>query len=564
MNKINDDPLLSIFENYQDIYYGKIKYVENIPNFFKYIISSNIDDDTKILVLENFQKIIQKNRYICEYFSSYENKSIYLYLFTIYLKCKSPNMKLIIIGLIEELILYIETNKDIYEFIFQKISKIYDKEDSTEEKNPENLSDYLTLLDTLLSFKEKIPKPRNYFTLNGKMNSKFSVDLNNKRLKMGYCTSFILNFKIPEIDIEEETSNLINIKFSDNTSMEIQLKMPGFLMIKEQSGKVKMIKALPKDEYIILVVNIIFNDKDKLFHVYFFINGENTLTSFNSKTKIDIKKDNIQSLYFFENFFGEVTSISMLIHNENSNPMINSAEFLPIFKNFIEGFHKKKYLQKFFDMIKKENKNFINNFVFCFTPFNYYNLKDDNSIIDDVFGNYTLNIIDKYNIRNHRYQYYQKKIYLVCDITNFLPIGELFLIYPYLLTEINLELYLNIIANIINFRKRNVEAAKDSYFFDILFIFFEKYPFQIFTEKILNAFINIGKIMFKNNLDLTETYFKHILLNEKILSKYDKKLQMKFWTQMLLFCESDSEQLENIINMNRICLILRYYDKKKI
>ena len=563
MNKINDDPLLSIFENYEDIYYGKIKYVENIPNFFKYIISSNIDDDTKILVLENFQKIIQKNRYICEYFSSYENKSIYLYLFTIYLKCKSPNMKLMIIGLIEELILYIETNKDIYEFIFQKISKIYDKEDSTEEKNPENLSDYLTLLDTLLSFKEKIPKPRNYFTLNGKMNSKFSVDLNNKRLKMGKCTSFILNFKIPEIDIEEETSNLINIKFSDNTSMEIQLKMPGFLMIKEQSGKVKMIKALPKDEYIILVVNIIFNDKDKLFHVYFFINGENTLTSFNSKTKIDIKKDNIQSLYFFENFFGEVTSISMLIHNENSNPMINSAEFLPIFKNFIEGFHKKKYLHKFFDMIKKENKNFINNFVFCFTPFNYYNLKDDNSIIDDVFGNYTLNIIDKYNIRNHRYQYYQKKIYLVCDITNFLPIGELFLIYPYLLTEINLELYLNIIANIINFRKRNVEAAKDSYFFDILFIFFEKYPFQIFTEKILNAFINIGKIMFKNNLDLTETYFKHILLNEKILSKYDKKLQMKFWTQMLLFCESDSEQLENIINMNRICLILRYYDKKK-
>ena len=165
---------------------------------------------------------------------------------------------------------------------------------------------------------------------------------------MGKCTSFILNFKIPEIDIEEETSNLINIKFSDNTSMEIQLKMPGFLMIKEQSGKVKMIKALPKDEYIILVVNIIFNDKDKLFHVYFFINGENTLTSFNSKTKIDIKKDNIQSLYFFENFFGEVTSISMLIHNENSNPMINSAEFLPIFKNFIEGFHKKKIFTKIF------------------------------------------------------------------------------------------------------------------------------------------------------------------------------------------------------------------------
>ena len=38
---------------------------------------------------------------------------------------------------------------------------------------------------------------------------------------------------------------------------------------------------------------------------------------------------------------------------------------------------------------------------------------------------------------------------------------------------------------------------------------------------------------------------------------------MKFWTQMHLFCESDYQQLENIIKMNRICLILRYYDKKK-
>ena len=379
---------------------------------------------------------------------------------------------------------------------------------------------------------------------------------------MGYCTTFILNFKIPETNTIKETSNLINIKFFDNTSIEIQLKLPGFLLIKHQNGKVKTVKALPQNEYIVLVVNIIFNDKDNLFHIYIFINGENNLTSFNAKTNIDIKKDKIQSLSFFENFFGEVTSISMLIQNDNSKPIINSAEFLPIFKNFIEGFHKKKYLHKFIDIIKKEkDNNFINNFVFCFTPFNYYN--NDNCIIEDVFGNYTLSIINQKNIRNHRYQYYQKKIHLVCDITNFLPIGELFLIHPFLLTETNLELYLNIIANIINMRKKNIETAKESHFFDILFIFLEKYPYQVFTEKILNAFINIGKIMFKGNSDLTETYFKHILLNEKILSKYDKDLQMKFWTQMLLFCESDREQLENKINMNRICLILRYYDKRK-
>ena len=562
MNKINDEPLKSIFNKFIEEYNGKIENIENIPIFFKYIISSNKEEESKILVLDNFLKIIQKNRYLCEYFSSYENKSIYLYLFELYLNTNSQNLRTIIIQLIKELILSIETNKDVYEFIFQKISKIYGKEDSTEEKSSENLYNYLILLDTLFSFQEKIPKPRNYFSLNGQIDSKFNVNLENKTLKMGYCTSFILNFKIPETNIKEEISNLINIKFFDNTSIEIQLKLPGFLLIKHQNGKIKTVKALPKNDYIILVANIIFNDKDNLFHIYIFINGENNLTSFNAKTNFNIKKDKIHSLSFFENFFGEVTSISMLMQTDNSKPIINSVEFLPIFKNFINGFHKKKYLHKFLDIIKKEkDNNFINNFVFCFTPFNYYN--NDNCIIEDIFGNYTLNIINQKNIRNHRYQYYQKKIYLVCDITNFLPIAELFLMHPFLLTEANLELYLNIIANIINMKKRNIEAAKDSHFFDILFIFFEKYPYQVFTKKILNAFINIGKIMFKDNSDLTETYFKHILLNEKILSKYDKNLQMKFWTQMLLFCESDREQLENKINMNRICLILRYYDKSK-
>ena len=564
MNIINDDPLISIFKKpLEDIYYEKIENIENIPNFFEYLISSNVEEKSKILVLENFQKIIQKNRYICEYFSSYENKSIYLYLFELYLNKNSPILRATIIKLIEELILSIETNKDVYEFIFQKISKIYDKKDSTEEKTAENLYNYLNLFNTLLSFQEKIPKPRNYFSLNGQINSKFSVNLVNKILKMGYCTSFILNFKIPETNLQEEISNLINIKFFDNTSIEIQLKLPGFLSIKHQNGKIKTVKALPKNEYIILVTNIIFNNKNNSFQIYLFINGENNLTSFNSKTKFDIKKDKIQSLSFFENFFGEVTSISMLTQNDNSKPIINSAEFLPIFKNFKEGFNKKKYLQKFIDIIKKgKDNNFMSNFVFCFTPFNFFNI-NNNFLIEDVFGNYELNIISPKNIRNHRYQFYQKKIYLVCDITNFLPIAELFLIYPSLLTETNLELFLNIIANIIDSRKRNVEAAKESHFFEILFIFIEKYPYQIFTEKVLNAFINIGKIMFKDNLDLTEIYFKYILLNEKILSKYDKNLQIKFWTQMLLFCESDKEQLENKINMNRICLILRYYDKSK-
>ena len=576
MNEVKDDPLLTIFQNStENVYFDKIENIENIPNFFEYIISDKFDDNSKILVLENLFQLFKNNRYITEFFSTYKNKSIYLYLFDLYLNTKtSKNLKLMILKLIDELILSVETDKSIYKYIFQKISKIYNIEDKTLPKTSENFCDFLTLLDTLFSFKEKIPKPGNYFALSGNNNSKFSVDLSNKKLDLKPWITFILNFKIPVTDIQEETSNLISINFSNDTSLEFQLKLPGFFFIKDQNGDMQKFKLLPVNEYMILVINIFFDQKNNLFQIYCFINGENKLTAINCKNNLNIETDYIKDLSFFENFFGEVTSITMLMQNDEKNYKLNTAEFLPVFKNFTKGFHKKKYLDKFIEIISDEKNNkLINNLIFCFTCFNYYNNawqencdknNNNNLIIDDIFGNYTLNIIDQNNsIRNHRYQYYQKKIYLVCDITNFLPIAELFLIYPEILTEKNFGLFLHIIGNIINIRKRNVEAAKDSKFFDILFIFFEKYNYQIFTKKIMNAFFEIGKIMFQNNLDLTANYFKHILLNEKILSKYDKNLQMKFWTQMLLFCQSDSQQLENIIKMNRICLILRYYDKKK-
>ena len=152
------------------------------------------------------------------------------------------------------------------------------------------------------------------------------------------------------------------------------------------------------------------------------------------------------------------------------------------------------------DMISSEHK-LKDNLAFIFTPFDYFNSywdkkirNDENKILDDYYNNYHLIIKYKDNsIRNHRFQNYQKKIYLVCDITNSLPIAEIFLIHPKLITEQNLELYLQIIENIINFRKLNVDAAEESSFFMILFLFIEKYPNQIFTEKIIPKYLWIIK-----------------------------------------------------------------------
>ena len=585
MKKIKDDPLLTIFKNSSNgEYIEEIGNIQNIPNFFTFISSQTTPEESKIGVLDNLLIISKKNRYIFEYFSSYKNKSIYLYLFDLYLsKNYSEKLRTSILKLIDGFTFYLETNKEVYEYLFQNFSKIYNKENTNQEKTPQNVYNHLTLLNTLLAYKEKIPKPLNYFTLSG--NGKFVLDLSEKKLKIGYCMSFIINFKIGESSKKtEEISSLFSIKFSNKTNISFNLTSPGFLLIKEGKEKEKMLKGLPLNEFVILVINLIVEDNNLL--VYYFVNGENKLSPIKYKNNLDLKKDNIESLEFFENFYGEVTSITMLMQKEKSTPTINTVKFLPTFKSYVKGIHKKKELNKFFDMlsdtvaaegstlsdkISMEHK-LKDNLVFIFTPFDYFHsswekikYKEENKKIDDYYGNYKLSIIDKNNsIRNHRYQHYQKKIYLVCNIANFLPIAEMFLIHPQLLTVENLELYLQLIDTIFYFRKRNLEMAKEFSFFKLLCLFIEKYPNQIFTEKILNAFINIGKDMFKNDLDkLTKTYFKHILLNEKILSKYSQNLQIKFWNQLLLFCQSDSEQLEKFIKMNRICLILRFYDKNK-
>ena len=280
--------------------------------------------------------------------------------------------------------------------------------------------------------------------------------------------------------------------------------------------------------------------------------------------------------------------MSMAVTKEANNWCI-SNNFLKWFSGYKEGLWKKKYSDSFFKMLKglvptdsnytksrtvyfkkteiKDNPNFsgfkkdyADYLVFVFTPFNVFKL--DEGEVEDSLGKFKLNYCG--NIRNHQYQCYQKKLILVNGITNIIPIAELFLIRPKTLNEENLQLFLKIIINILNYRKYNIKAVKECGLFQILSLFIEKYPKYLFTEKILENFENIGKTIFSNNDEvLCSSYFEHIFLNEKILSKYSENLQIKFWQQVLLFCQSDKDQIETFMNINRICLILRFYDKNK-
>ena len=585
----NSNPLTIIFKTRQD---GKIieelNSIKSIPSFFQYLSDEKISQNEKINVIVKFKEIITKNRYITEYFTEYENKSIYIFFLELFLSSNtSQDLKLSIISLLGQLILNVETNKSIYEFLYQKLSALYRNEDA----NQESLYNLLTLLNVIMGNIENIEKPRNYFSCSGK--GRFEVDLSKENIKIGKYLTFIINFKISEtIETSKkqsskevlDVSNLIKINFSNGTSYTVELQNQQNLKIKESGS---YINAYIPNEWINLIF-CIYKKDDKL-DFYFFSNGENNFKRNQLSTNIT-ENDTIDSVYFFDNFYGEVSSMSLALTKEG-NLWCLSNNFLKWFVNYKEGLWKKKYTDIFFKMlkelkpaiptfIKNKNKsgyfkkediketpeesdpkiNYANYFIFVYTPFNITN--EINKEVENSVGN--IKLYYNGNIKSHRYQCYQKKLALVDGINNLMPIAEMFLIRPKTLSEENLEIFLKIIINILNGRKLNIETVEKNNFFQVLSLFIERYPKHLFTEKILENFVNLGKTIFSNNDELLlSSYFEHIFLNEKILSKYSENLQIKFWEQVLLFCQTDKEQISTFMNMNRICLILRFYDKNK-
>ena len=565
----------------------EISSIKNIPSFFKYLTNEKILEEEKVNVIKKFKEIISKNRYILEYFSEYNNKSIYIFFFELFLShTSSQDLKSAILFLLEEVILNIETTKNIYEYLYQKLSLLYRDENA----NQDSLNNLLMLLNCILGSTENSEKPRNYFCCSG--NGKFEVDLRKDNIKMGKYLTFIINFKISETietKFKQESqkivdiSNLIKINFSNGTSYTVELQNQQNLKLKEI--KDSLITAYIPNEWINLVL-CIYRKESKL-DFYFFSNGENNFKRNQIVAKIK-EDDTINSVEFFDNFYGEVSSMSMALTKEGSVWSL-SNNFLKWFTNYKKGLWKKKYTDLFFTMLKElqpsippfvKNKsgyfkkhdindtiiengpkiNYLNYFIFVFTPFN--TLKELYGEVESSIGNIKLNYSG--NIRNHKYQCYQKKLEFVDGINNLMPIAEMFLIRQKTLSEENLEIFLKIIINILTGRKLNIEAVKTNNFFQVLSLFIERYPKHLFTEKILENFVNLGKTIFPiNDEALLSSYFEHIFLNEKILSKYSENLQIKFWQQILLFCQTDKEQISTFMNMNRICLILRFYDKNK-
>ena len=581
---MSHDPLSNIFlKNSQGKLTDELDNISNIKLFFNFINNDKVNDEEKDIILKELTSKIQSNRYISEFFSTYDNKSIYIYLFDLYCKDKtSQKLKDTIISLLEELLFNIQTGKEIYEHIFQKLAEIYRGE---RPATVNNLYNYLKLLKTIVSEIDSRP-PKNYFACSG--HCQFGVDLNKILVEVGYSFTLNINFKIGNYQVNEKNpennriSNLIKLYFGNQKSISIDLQYPFLLIVKEI--RKEYIKTLPLDEWINLVITIAINKNDILF--YFFVNGENNVTPYKIE-KLGLRRDTaIKYIDFFKNFYGEVNSIFMFSQRESGNPGANNSNYLSQLKNYSEGLWKKTKVDSFLKILKnyesinketpgskavpinlyrstripERKKTLLENLLFLFTPMNW-SPKNPN-IVEDAFCRFQMQFSG--NIRVHIYQSYQKKLALMGGFSNFYPIAEMFLIYPEVLTEKNLEIFLKTIGNLLNFRKQNLKIVNKSKLFKILSMFMEKYPKNVFKESILDELFSLGKTLFINNLETEcSNYFNYILLNEKILSKYNENLQGTFWKKLYLFCQSDITQVINLLNMNRLCLILRFYDRNK-
>ena len=568
---MSNNPLYSIFYiNNQGELTEELEKINNIKLFFNFIVDDKVKEEEKIIVLKELKSKIKVNRYISEFFSAYNNKSIYIYLFDLYSnKNNSQNFKEVILELIEELLFNIQTGKEIFEYLFQKLSQIYRGE---MPRTNNNLYTYLILLKTI--FKEiKSRPPKNYFACSG--NCLYNVNLNKHRLQVGYSFSLNLNFKISNYHMDEiiqennRISNLVDLYFDNKNSISIDLQYPFFLVVKKI--RKEYIKTLPLDEWINLVITIMINKNDIIF--YFLVNGENNII-FHKIQNFGLNPTTIiKHMNFFNNFYGEVSSILMFSYTEPGNPGIINPKFLSKMKDYSEGLWKKKKIDSFLKLLtyyelmikmpgntEEKKKTLFDNLLFIFSPINTSNRRP--SIVEDIFSKFQM----KYsgNIRIHKYKSYQKRLSLLGGFGNFYPIAEMFLIYPEISTGKNFEIFLETISNIINSGKNNLKIITKNKLFKILSMFMEKYPNKLYTENVLNILFSIAKVLFTNELEKEcSNFFNYILLNEKILSKYNENLQGTFWNKIFLFCQSDISLFKTFLNINRLCLILRFYDKNK-
>ena len=337
MSNVEEDIFDQIFE--KNTILCKIIHPELINQIFEN--PSKIPHDILISRINKLTKKLIENREFIEFFSEINGKSIYFILFEIIFNPSSnEELQNAIFKLIHELSFHIDLNKELFEYLFNKLSLIFRKID---KPNPKIIQYILQILNELFFTSEEISiNPRNYFYFTGEGNLTIKPKNNKKKLIINYGITIILNFKVglKNEDFKEDyTSKLLTITFDSKEELSINLKYPAFLTV--DGINYNPYRLINYEDWNNMIINLGFDNKKKNC-ISIIVNGENSINT-NSFNKMFFNSSSeITNLVFFDKFIGETTSIIYFSHVENGISGIFDNSFLSIFKNNYEGIWKKK------------------------------------------------------------------------------------------------------------------------------------------------------------------------------------------------------------------------------
>ena len=392
---------------------------------------------------------------------------------------------------------------------------------------------------------------------------------------------------------------LVNVKIVDH-KIQLILKDINILKVivdKKEVGKYELSKSKFKyDDWNFICFSLTQKIRGKAPSIKLFINDNKELLSVILPNEFPLN-EMINSISLCENLIGRVTSIlyfSFCVDNKLIDYLKN---------NYPKGFIKNKYLFNFLYQNEKDYFKNIKNYKYCqkykkdrlslkllntnirnqhiknlmvfFCPFTY-NKKE--RYLDDIFGHF-LGFVGTNDGVNY-YENHSKSIEQLGGINNLLPIAELMftsksksknIFYPLIdkniLTESSFFEYLSIFKIILINHHENLNEARNKHIFSKLALFMEKFPSNIFTQKILDLLLDIGKEAFQFSYEGENTNYDNflstILLNEKLISKFNTENQLKLWETLCQFFTSDYSQMKGSLNMSKICILLRFYDKNR-
>jgi hypothetical protein len=467
---------------------------------------------------------------------------------------------------LEGLVNTVNCNKEVFEFVYQKLAKLY--RNPTVDKSV--VEKFLVIFKILYGEGLNYAKPGNYFYFSG--NGAIRVDdkrLAEDKLKLDAGITISLWFKI---DLAESTDlsnmcDLIVLKTSKDTKIQISLYV-NKLIIRNYSEKEFEYRFENDWNNLSLIVRPKSYNRDTEFILL--INEGKFMKKY-SIHKFDTNCE-ITEISFYQNFIGQAGSIIVLnkaitddyvklLTNTHDNGINNYGIFNEKkLIRFIRYCNNKYMLCSNLKTDKTIKDNEGLSHIYEHMKIFYVPFRANDKVIYDIMSKYNASFVSLDCVNGvHLYNCFQKNIFFIGGINNLLPLVE-FMHTHCLICDRSLCTLFELIFSILNYRLKNMKDAVNKNFFQMLSLFIEKFDKATFTEIVLEKLLFIGRSLFAfvDQCELSIIYFDYILLNERVFTKFSIELQRNLWSSLYQFYVSDISQIKNFMKMSKICLIVKY------